>query len=93
MKPKNKMEIPNVLLVENPYNGKHVNILPLMELMNENWEVRDDGPRDVAVRLQMSLDYFAIFAKPETDLDVFQESLFNITKIRKAFDAMKEIRV
>jgi hypothetical protein len=93
MKPTNKMEIPNVLLVQNPYNGKHVNILPLMELFNENWEVQGNGPRDVATRIQITLDYFTIFAKPETDLEVFQESLFHLTRIRKSFDAMNEIKI
>lgn len=86
------MEIPEMLIIQNPYNGKHIDILPFMELMNERMEVVDNGPRNASAMIQHSLDYFSIYAKPDTDLETFQTSLFYLTFIRKFFDQMKELK-
>lgn len=92
MKPNKPMEIPEMLLVQNPFNGKHIDLLPLMELLNESDEVVDNGPRNISTMMQQALDYFCIYAKPETDLETFQTSIFYLTKIRLSFDGMKELR-
>jgi hypothetical protein len=86
------MAIPEMLLVQNPYNGKHINILPLMELMNENLEGTDNGPMEVSAMIQHALDYFCIYSKPDTDLETFQTSIFYLSFIRQHFDKMKELR-
>lgn len=92
MKPTKAMAIPEMLLVQNPYNGKHIDVLPLMELMNNNITEIDNGPRNVASMIQHALDYFCIYAKPATDLETFQTAIFYLSLIRQHFDQMKELR-
>lgn len=89
-----KKDIPPYLFVINPFTGKHVNVLPMFELLEENY-MSNTGSLDNFIKpLQKVQDFMAIEIKLDdmTEVGFFSlgEANYSIVRLRRMFEKMAE---
>lgn len=91
---KNNTDLPEYLLIKNPLNGKHVNVLPLFVLLEEA-HAAESGSFDNFIKpLQEIQDFLATeVVFEELNQANFRELgmvNYNIVRLRKLFQAMAQ---
>lgn len=84
--------IPPYLLVMNPYSGKSVNVLPMFELLTQEWAASAGSLDNFIKPLQDTQDFLATGIQlGDLNHDSFLELgtvNCNIVRLRKMFEAM-----
>ncbi|MCP9765114.1 hypothetical protein [Lacihabitans soyangensis] len=91
---KNKNEGPEYLLIKNPMNGKHVNVMPLFVLLEECHSAESGSLNNFIKPLQEMQDFINTeMCLKDRDENTFMELgnvNFNIIRLRRMFEAMAE---
>lgn len=79
------------IMVENPYTGRYVNIQPVLEIMRVLAE-ENVTPAGVAKALDKAIRYIALTIGEECTAFERNCSLFDLYRIRDAFEASTEFK-
>jgi hypothetical protein len=89
-----KVEMPEYLLIKNPISGKHVNILPMLVLLEDNYAGLEGSFDNFIKPLQEMQDFLSTcvpFEKLEKpSLSELGNVSYNIVRLRKMFEEMSE---
>ncbi len=84
--------IPKYLLVINPYTGKHMNVLPMFELLTQEWAASAGSLDNFIKPLQDTQDFLATGIQlgdlNHTSFLELGTVNCNIVRLRKMFEAM-----
>lgn len=78
------------VLVQNPYTGKYVNVLPLFDLMNGADEMSGHG---VAMEVDDVIRFLCLeVVELPNEVQVLKgDALYNLYRLKDAFEGMKSV--
>ncbi|MBD2700164.1 hypothetical protein IC229_05925 [Spirosoma sp. BT702] len=88
-------KIPEYMIIENPYSGKMVNVLPLFELMSE--DALNDGPQSIIEKIQEVHDFLSTSVPKirgcQVAVDEWAQANYWLVKMRKTLENMNEFSI
>lgn len=80
-----------ILMVQDPISGKHINIMPMFELINEGVTANTNTPEDLAGIVDMAIRHIGCSPRPKEIEGEVCDTFFFLYKLLDMFRAMKAI--